>query len=70
MGDVLLTIVAWAGALLLRHDGDVSRTQWTGLIGFLPVVGLVLFALIVQAISLLIDLAHGVLDPRIREGAH
>ena len=38
MGDVLLTIVAWAGALLLRHDGDVSRAEWTGLIGFLPVV--------------------------------
>lgn len=38
----------------------------------LPVVmgAVLLFALIVQTISLLIDLAHGVLDPRIREGAH
>jgi len=38
VGDVLLIMVAWAGALLLRHDGDVSRSEWIGLIGFMPMV--------------------------------
>lgn len=37
-GDIVLTVVAWTSALLLRHDADVPFEAWKGLAGFLPVV--------------------------------
>ncbi len=38
VGDMLLTVAAWGGALLLRYDGDVPAEAWVGLGSFLPVV--------------------------------
>ena len=73
MGDVLLIMVAWAGALLLRHDGDVSVEAWIGLAEFVPLVlvltlggyavaglysGLLRFASVLEARQILV--VHGV----------
>ncbi|WP_432478368.1 polysaccharide biosynthesis protein [Nocardioides sp. GXQ0305] len=41
IGDALLTCVAWTCAVLLRFDGDVPLSAWSGLRDFLPVVVLV-----------------------------
>jgi ABC-type dipeptide/oligopeptide/nickel transport system permease component len=60
---VVESMFAWPGVGRLLVQAVFDRD--------LPVVmgAVLLCALVVQAISLLIDLAHGVLDPRIREGA-
>ena len=36
--DILLIVVAWVAALLLRYDADVPAGAWDDLAGFLPVV--------------------------------